>query len=402
MTRDSGMDGHCAGPHAFASGRRTSEVAPRKPTLMQAQTQAPRIGIDAYLDWIAKEGLPVGTGLAIDMFELETADWPRLGVKGAVAHLDGRGDYCNMFKIELPPGKSTTPQKHVFEEVMYVLEGRGSTQVEFPDGSRRSFEWGPRSLFAIPLNTKYRHFNGSGTERALLTSTTNLPIVMKMFHNERFVFDLDFDFDERAGKDSYFQGEGDLYMVRPGNNYWETNFVPNLGTLDLPRWDDRGKGSSMINFILADGSMHAHISEMPVGTYKKAHRHPAGTHVVCVAGNGYSLLWFEGEREYKRVDWKHGTVFPPANRQLHQHFTTSREPARYLGIALGSLRYPITEQMWMAQIGKPGEKQSSSKSIKEGGDQVEWEDQDPHIHELYVAELKRIGITPAMDHAFPS
>ena len=44
-------------------------------------------------------------------------------------------------------------------------------------------------------------------------------------------------------------------------------------------------------FILADGTMHAHISEMQVGTYKKAHRHGADFHVMCVAGKGYSLLW---------------------------------------------------------------------------------------------------------------
>ena len=105
---------------------------------------APRIGIDAYNEWIRKEGIPVGTGLAIDMFELETADWPRFGIKAAVAHLDGRGDYCNMFKFEIPPGKSTTPQRHLFEEVIFVLDGRGSTQLEFADGRKRSFEWGPR------------------------------------------------------------------------------------------------------------------------------------------------------------------------------------------------------------------------------------------------------------------
>lgn len=361
----------------------------------------PRYGIDAYNEWVVREALPVGTGLALDMFELETADWPRYGVKGAVAHFDGRGDYCNMFKYEIPAGKSTTPQRHLYEEVVYVLEGRGSTQLEFADGRRRSFEWGPRSLFAIPLNAKHRHFNASGTARALMISTTNLPIVMKMFHNERFVFDHDFQFDDRIGKDEYYAGDGDLHMVRQGNNMWETNFVPDLSVIPLTEWADRGAGGSNIMFVLADGSMHAHISEMPPGTYKKAHRHPAGTHVTCVAGTGYSLLWYEGSQDYERVDWKHGTVFPPANKQLHQHFVTSHEPARYLGTALGSIRYPITEQMMMTSIGKPGQKQAASLSIKEGGDQVEYEDQDPRIHQIWLAEMKKIGITPAMDKFIP-
>ena len=56
------------------------------------------------------------------------------------------------------------PQRHLYEEVVYVSEGDGSTQIELPNGEKRSFEWGPTSLFAIPLNATYRHFNGSGHE----------------------------------------------------------------------------------------------------------------------------------------------------------------------------------------------------------------------------------------------
>ena len=110
----------------------------------------------------------------------------------------------------------------------YVLEGSGSTQLEFPDGAKRSFEWGPRSMFAIPLNAKYRHFNGSGQKRALMVCTTNMPMIMNVFHNENFIFNNTAVFADRMGKDEYYNGEGDLTMVRPGNHMWETNFVPDL------------------------------------------------------------------------------------------------------------------------------------------------------------------------------
>ena len=36
-------------------------------------------------------------------------------------------------------------------------------------------------------------------------------------------------------------------------------------------------------------------------------------------------------------------------------------------------------------------------SIKDGGRQVEYEDQDPRIHRMYVDELARYGIQPRMD-----
>lgn len=286
-------------------------------------TAAARYGFDPYLEWVAKEGLPVVEDYGIDLFKVETRPWSRIDAKAAAVHLKGRGDFANMFLYELAPGKSTSPQRHLYEEVIYVLEGTGSTQIELPDGSKRSFEWGPKSLFAIPLNVKHRHFNGSGRERVLMVSTTDLPLVMNTFHNERFIFENAFDFGERAGKESHYSGEGDLITVKPGNHMWETNFVPDLAAIELKTWGDRGAGGTNIMFVLADGTMHAHISEMPVGTYKKGHRHGPGFHVMCVVGHGFSLLWHDKDQDFVRIDWKHGVVFPPAGQQFHQHFNTS-------------------------------------------------------------------------------
>ena len=232
-------------------------------------TNEARIGIDAYMDWVRGEGIPIVDGVAVDLMTIETGDWPRYGVLGAAVHLDGRGDFCNMFKLDIPPGASTHPQRHMYEDVVYVLDGRGSTQVNFADGSSRSFEWGPKSLFAIPLNATHRHFNASGTQTAQLAVTTDLPLVMKLYHNERFVFENDFVFDERAGRADYYNGAGDLYEVKPGNNSWETNFVPDLSTIPLMAWGDRGAGGANIMFILADGSMHAHVSSMPRGNLQE-------------------------------------------------------------------------------------------------------------------------------------
>ena len=192
---------------------------------------ATRYGIDPYLDWVHAEAVPVVNDYGVDLLQVETAEWPRFGMRGAAVHLQGRGDFCSMFVFEIPPGASSSPQRHLYEEVMYVLEGRGSTQIEFAGGIQHSFEWGPRSLFAIPLNARYRLFNASGKDCARLVSTTDLPLVMNTFHNEKFIFENDFDFSERAGKGEHFTGQGDLITVRPGNHMWETNFVPDLAKI---------------------------------------------------------------------------------------------------------------------------------------------------------------------------
>ncbi len=185
----------------------------------QKNFEQARYGVDSYKDWLKAEGLKVVEGLAIDCTQVETAEWPRVGTRAAALHLDGRGDFCNMLLYELGPGKSTLPQRHLFEEVIYVVEGVGSTQLELPSGERRSFEWGPTSLFAIPLNAKYRHFNSSGVERAVLVSTTNLPMMLNLFHNEKFVFDNNFDFDDRLGKQGVFRRRRGVESRPPGQRY---------------------------------------------------------------------------------------------------------------------------------------------------------------------------------------
>jgi hypothetical protein len=135
--------------------------------------------------------------------------------------------------------------------------------------------------------------------------------VLEMFRNDRFIFDNDFFFDERAGSDDYYNGGGELTMVRPGNNIRETNFIPDLGALELTEWSARGAGSRNLILLMAKSSMHAHVSEVQAGTYKKAHRHPAGRQVFTVTGKGYSLLWFEGDRDFTRVEWHPGIELSP-------------------------------------------------------------------------------------------
>ena len=349
-----------------------------------------RFLVDTYLEWIKGEGIPIAEGFGIDLLTLEVKPWPRMGARGAFAHTAGRGDFLNTYVLEIPPGGATEPQKHLFEEVVYVLDGRGSTTVESSSGESHSFEWGTKSLFALPLNARYRHFNTSGQRPARLVSTTNLPMMLNAFHNEAFIFDNPFTFPERLGEGRFFRGEGEFIPMRPGRHMWETNFVPDLSTFKLHEWEQRGAGSSNIMFVLADGTMHAHMSEMPVGTYKKAHRHGADFHIFPVTGHGYSLYWYEGDDDFSRFDWQHGTVFAPADRLFHQHFNTSPEPTRYLAVAFGGLRYPFSEDKKRTFLGM-------DVSVKEGGRQIEYEDQDPRIHRMYEAELAKHGITPRMD-----
>jgi len=59
--------------------------------------------------------------------------------------------------------------------------------------------------------------------------------------------------------------------------------------------------------------------------------------VIVLNGEGYSLMWPEGE-EPKRYEWKYGTLIVPPNAWFHQHFNGGPTPARYLAFKHSSPR----------------------------------------------------------------
>ncbi len=366
----------------------------------QANADAPPVPpgkfmVDPYLDWARNEGVPIHEDFGLDLLAIETRPWARFGVNGAIVHVKGRGDAMSVFLLEIPPGGKTAPQKHIFEAAFCVLAGHGGALVERYSGERHQFEWGFNSVFAPPLNTRYQLFNGSGREPVRLAVSCNLPAVLNLFHNESFVFDNPATFPEREGVPAHFSGEGDFIPVRPGKHMWETNFVPDAGSFKLHDWSARGKGAAHIQLILADGVLHSHISEMPVGTYKKAHRHSPDVHIYILSGEGYSLLWHEGDQDFRRVDWRHGWVFAPPDMMFHQHFNAGSEPVRYIAFTQGSVRYPMTEHMRRVYA-------KVDVDVKKGGNQIEYRDQDPRVHAMYVNELAKKGLAAKMDQFAPA
>ena len=332
-----------------------------------------------YEEWEQREGVPIVTGFYIeDLGTLELGDWARRGGKGALVNLEGTGGLNDMHVVEIAPGGQLAPIRHMFDAMYYVVSGRGSASVWYEGGSKQTFEWGTGSLFAIPINASYQLFNGSGSEPARLAAVTNAPLIMNLFHNEEFIFNNPFLFKDRyAGENDYFSNPGTLYRQKRVH-LLETNFVPDVRTMQLYEWRERGEGSKNVQMNLADGSMGAHVSQFPIGTYKKGHRHGPGAHVVILYGEGYSLLWQAGDTERIRCDWKPNTVVVPPANWYHQHFNTGPNAASYLALKLAGRRYFIAEEFTGDRV---------DQSVAEGGWQIEHADEDPTIHREYEAEL---------------
>ena len=50
-------------------------------------------------------------------------------------------------------GAGTNPQRYMFEESIYVLDGEGETTVWHENRPRQTFKWKKGTLFSPPLNT---------------------------------------------------------------------------------------------------------------------------------------------------------------------------------------------------------------------------------------------------------
>ena len=97
-------------------------------------------------------------------------------------------------------------------------------------------------------------------------------------------------------------------------------------------------------------------------------------------------------------------VFPPAELSVSSALiNTGSEPARYVATGVGSVRYPFTAAQRRSSIGaKPGETGADWTSRRHGGDQIDYEDQDPRIHKMWLDELRRNGVEPRMQNWRPA
>jgi mannose-6-phosphate isomerase-like protein (cupin superfamily)/uncharacterized RmlC-like cupin family protein len=347
-----------------------------------------------YELWKESQGLPTIRGLGVhglydDDFEL--FPWKDRGGSGVFINLDGTGGFNDTYVHEIPARQSSEPIKHIYEETIFILKGQGTTTVWIDPNRKQTFEWQRNSYFSVPPNAWYQHHNVSGSEPLRYVAMTAAPRVIDTFKNLKFVFDNPFVFDDRFnGEDGYFKES--LDTERRGT--WETNYVADVIEASYRRKYRSGQGWNRAiggfgsSFNMVNSTMRSHSSGWAVGTYKKAHRHGPGIHVLILEGTGYSLMW-QGDMVRERVDWRPGSMIVPPEMWFHQHLNTCPTPVFFLVIG------------WGSEKPKLGGKQYIYTSVKEGGDNIEWEDEDPAIHREYEEELKRNGVECTMGEHHP-
>lgn len=338
-----------------------------------------------YTRWVKNEGLDIINGFYIpDLHTVELKPWARRGGAGVYINHDASRTTNDAYVCEIPAGGKLAPQKQLYEEMIYVLDGNGSTTVWNREGKRITFEWQAGSLFAIPINVWHQHFNGSGTTPARFIGVTNSPVVINLYDDVDFIFNTEYDFKNRFnGEPDYFSKDGEQKGL-----LLETNFVANAKTIPLIHAKERGAGGGHIRFNLAKSSLNSHISQFPVATYKKAHKHGPGAHVIVLGGEGYSLMWPEGSSP-ERFDWKEGSLITPPNDWFHQHFNTGTTPARYLALKYEGVARRNAQGVPKAWISK-----------RLGGDQIDYADEERVVRDWFEQALAKVGLKSEMQKAY--
>ena len=259
-----------------------------------------------YDAWMEAEGLPVFRGIGISKVQnLPLVPWKRTGGKGHFIQLYGTETKWGCYVVEVPPGGALNPEKHMYEEIYLVVEGRGSTEVWIEGQSKKHvFEWQKGSMFSIPMNTMHRIVNAT-SGGALLLGGTTAPVVLNALQNVDAVFNNPFKFSDRfSGADDFFKPKDDIEPdpVR-GLAMKRTNFIPDIINCEMPLDNRRSPGYRRLEPHMGNQRFHLWIGQHETGRYSKAHCHESAAILICVKGKGYTYTWPEG---LGMTPWKDG------------------------------------------------------------------------------------------------
>jgi quercetin dioxygenase-like cupin family protein len=338
--------------------------------------------VTPYDRWMESIGIPIHRGYFIDdLRTIELGWWADRGCNCCFLQLSGQENIQEARVTEIPPGGTLPPLRMAVEEMVYVVQGHGLASVWAEGHEKKSFEWQPHSLFMVPPNYTYQVSNARGNETARLLQVNYLPLSMLLIPIPDFFLKNDFvDLSILYGNEQDAFSEAKLAIrdnagERGIRQLWVGNFFPDMKAWDkLEAHKKRGAGGSTVDFMSRTGR-GGHMSVFPVGTYKIGHRHGPGTVIVIPEGEGYSVLWQEGQ-EKRIVPWHEGSVFVPPNQWYHQHFNLGSVPARYLAISRPRPVFDTDESLDARQISYVNE--------------------DPMIRETFERELGKRGLKSHM------
>jgi len=86
----------------------------------------PKTPYDLFME---SEGIPIYRDIGVSKVQnLPLQPWKRTGGRGTYIQLHGTEGKWGSYVVEVPGAGALNPEKHMYEEVYFVVEGRGSTE----------------------------------------------------------------------------------------------------------------------------------------------------------------------------------------------------------------------------------------------------------------------------------
>jgi quercetin dioxygenase-like cupin family protein len=360
-----------------------------------------------YDRFIESQGISIHRDIGVHKVQdLPFSPWKRLGGRGIAIQLLGTEGMYGLYVVEVPGAGALNPERHMYEEIYYVVEGRGTTEVWQPSRPKKlTFEWSRGSLFAIPLNAMHRIVNATSSPALLLAATT-APNILNLVRDEDYVMNCPYEFLDRFdASDDYFKPVEDVYAepVR-GLAMRRTNIIPDIVACDLPRDNRRSFDYRRIEPHMAGSNFYMKIAQYKTGQYSKAHKHSSGAILVCIKGKGFSYTWPDrlgmrpweaglGDQVKKQTYEPVGMISaaPMKGDWFHQHFGTHPEGLRLLV-------FDGPYGPGFRRGGAPGDHAMDAGAVDthEGGNAISYVDEDPQIRKAYEAAIGAEGMKSGM------
>jgi hypothetical protein len=362
-----------------------------------------------YDTFMEEQGIPIYREIGVRRVQdLPRKPWKRMGGSGTFIQLLGTEGLWGSYVVEVPGAGALNAERHMYEEMYLVVEGRGTTEVWADgNGKKLTFEWQRGSLFSVPLNAWHRIVNATSSPALLLAGTT-APNAMNLYNNTDFIFNCPYTFKDRFElRDDYYKPKEDIEPdpVR-GLAMRQTNIIPDIINCELPLDNRRSPGYRRIEPHMTGNNFYLWIGQHQNGRYSKAHAHGSAAVLICLTGKGYTYTW---PATYGQTPWKDGkaefvkrqdyepvgmvSAAPMGGNWFHAHFGTSKEPLR-LSAWFGP-NAPGRER------GRPGEQAIDYGAIdlKDGGTAIPYYDEDPYLRKEYQETLSKEGIASRMEDA---
>lgn len=234
---------------------------------------------------------------------------------------------------ELDPGATTTPHRHSWDAIVFVVEGSGWSEV----GGER-IEWKPWDTLHLPAWRWHRHGN-DGDKVARFVS----------FSSEPLLTSLNMAFIEEAVNGVDLAARPSFASVRDGDDAYSrrvSRLARLQGEIDNARlhtaYDDvvlRNTPRGSRTAFLVDESigyktsgLTAAMFQLAPGQAQTKHRHPGEAFLYVIEGRGRSYIDVEpeGGREY---EWEAGDVINVDHFLWHEHINSDVDrPARLVRV----------------------------------------------------------------------